>query len=117
MHEVVSDLIAEQGRDDEPLILSKKDVARVLADGGVSAERVEAFEAGFDATFGAGAVLPAVNVVTPRQFRVDLPSVSIRVDPKQADLLETRVIDGRSYLLIPIDGDISVKGQPVFTKQ
>ena len=31
------------------------------------------------------------------------------------DLLETRTIDGLSYLLIPIDGDISVNGQPVFT--
>ena len=117
MHETVSELIAGQGKDDEPLMLSKQDVARVLTDGGVSPERVEAFESGFDATFGAGAVLPAVNIVAPKQFRVDLPSVSIKVDPKQADLLETRVIDGRSYLLIPIDGDISVNGQPVFTKQ
>ena len=116
MHEVVSGLIEEQDKDAEPLMLSKQDVARVLTDGGVSADRVEAFQNGFDATFGAGAVLPAVNLVTPKQFKVDLPSVSIKVDPKQADLLETRVIDGRSYLLIPIDGDISVNGQPVFTK-
>lgn len=117
MHEVVSGMIEEQGKDNEPLMLSKQDVARMLTDGGVSEERVEAFQNGFDATFGAGAVLPAVNVVTPKQFKVDLPSVSIKVDPKQADLLETRVIDGRSYLLIPIDGDISVNGQPVFAKQ
>lgn len=116
MHEVVSGLIEEQDKDAEPLMLSKQDVARVLTGGGVSADRVEAFQNGFDATFGAGAVLPAVNLVTPKQFKVDLPSVSIKVDPKQADLLETRVIDGRSYLLIPIDGDISVNGQPVFTK-
>jgi hypothetical protein len=40
--------------------------------------------------------------------------VSIKVDPRQADLLETRTIDGRNYLLIPIEGDISVNGQPVF---
>ena len=114
MHEVVSDLIEGQGKDDEPLMLSKSDVARVLTDGGVSREKVEAFQEGFDKAFGAGAVLPAVNVITPKQFKVDLPSISIRVDPKQADLLETRMIDGRGYLLIPIDGDISVNGQPVF---
>ena len=114
MHEVVSGLLEEQDKDDEPLMLSKQDVARVLTDGGVSPERVEAFRDGFDKTFGAGTVLPAVNVVTPKQFKVDLPSVSIKVDPKQADILETRVIDGRSYLLIPIEGDIAVNGQPVF---
>ena len=114
MHEAVSTLIEEQDKDDEPLTLSKQDVARMLTEGGVSEERVEAFQKGFDATFGSGAVLPAVNVVTPKQFKVEMPSVSIKVDPKQADLLETRVIDGRSYLLIPIDGDIAVNGQPVF---
>ena len=118
MHETVSELIEEQQKDKdaEPLMLSKQDVARVLTDAGVSEEKTEAFRKGFDATFGAGAVLPAVNIVAPKQFKVDLPSVSIKVDPKQADLLETRVIDGRSYLLIPIDGDIAVNGQPVFAK-
>ena len=117
MHEVISEQIEEQDKDAEPLRLSKHDVAKVLTEGGVSPERVEAFEDGFDKTFGAGAVLPAVNVVAPKQFRVDLPSVSIKVDPKQVDLLETRVIDGRSYLLIPIDGDIAVNGQPVFANR
>ena len=116
MHEAVSELIEEQQKDKdaEPLMLSKQDVARVLTDAGVSEERTEAFRQGFDATFGANAALPAVNIVAPKQFKVDLPSVSIKVDPKQADLLETRVIDGRSYLLIPIEGDIAVNGQPVF---
>jgi hypothetical protein len=116
MHEAVSELIEERQKDKdaEPLMLSKQDVARVLTEAGVSGEKAEAFQQGFDATFGEGAVLPAVNLVAPKQFKVDLPSVSIKVDPKQADLLETRVIDGRSYLLIPIDGDIAVNGQPVF---
>ena len=114
MHEAVTGLIEERDKDDEPLMLSQKDVARMLTEGGVSEERVEAFKKGFDETFGAGAVLPAVNVVAPKQFKVEMPSVSIKVDPKQADLLETRVIDGRSYLLIPIEGDIAVNGQPVF---
>ena len=116
MHGAVSELIEEQQKDKdaEPLMLSKQDVARVLTEAGVSEERTEAFRQGFDATFGANAALPAVNLVAPKQFKVDLPSVSIKVDPKQADLLETRVIDGRSYLLIPIEGDIAVNGQPVF---
>ncbi|MBQ9210755.1 MAG: DUF4317 domain-containing protein [Clostridia bacterium] len=116
MHETVSTMIEEQKKDKEaePLSLSKKDVARVLTESGVSEEKVEAFQEGFDQVFGAGAVLPAVNIVTPNQFKIDLPSVSVKVDPEYADLLETRVIDGRSYLLIPIEGDIAVNGQPVF---
>ncbi len=116
MHEAISGLISEQQKDKdaEPLMLSRRDVARVLTDSGVSEAGVQSFQDGFDSVFGAGAVLPAVNVVTPKQFRVELPSVSVRVDPDHADLLETRVIDGRSYLLIPIEGDIAVNGQPVY---
>ncbi len=116
MHETVSDLIAEQQKDREaePVMLSRKDVAQMLTESGVPEEKVEAFSQGFDDVFGAGAVLPAVNVVAPKQFKVELPSVSIRVDPDHAGLLETRVIDGRSYLLIPIDGEIAVNGQPVY---
>ncbi len=119
MHETVSGLIEEQKKDKEaePLMLSRQDVARVLTDSGVSPERVEAFQEGFDTVFGAGSVLPAVNIVTPKKFRVDLPSISIKVDPDHADLLETRTIDGHSYLLIPIEGDIAVNGQPVFASR
>ena len=79
MHGVVSGLIDEQDKDAEPLMLSKQDVVRVLSDAGVSEEKTNAFQKGFDATFGAGAVLPAVNIVTPKQFNVDLPSVSTRL--------------------------------------
>ncbi len=119
MHETVSNLIAEQKKDKEadPLMLSRQDVARVLTDSGVSQEKVEAFQDSFDTVFGAGSVLPAVNIVAPRKFQVKLPSVSIRVDPDHADLLETRMIDGHSYLLIPIEGDIAVNGQPVFASR
>lgn len=116
MHETVSALIEEQKKDKdaEPLMLSRKDVARVLTDSGVSPERVEAFQDGFEQVFGAGAVLPAVNLVPSGQFRVDLPGVSVKADAEHRTLLETRVIDGRSYLLIPIDEGIEVNGQPVF---
>jgi hypothetical protein len=54
MHEAVSGLIEEHPKDDEPLTLSKQDVARMLTDSGISEEKVEAFRKGYDATFGAG---------------------------------------------------------------
>ncbi len=113
IHEKVSGMLENQKKDDDPLMLSRQDVADILSNGGVSQERVEAFSRGFDETFGQGTVLPAVNVVTPKQFKVEMPNVSVRVDPKQTSMVETRVIDGLNYLLIPIEGEISVNGQPV----
>ena len=113
IHEVVSGLISEQEKDEDPITLTKSDVARVLKGSGVSEERIEAFQNGYDEAFGERTQLPAVNVVKPKQYKVELPNVSIKVDPEHTDMLETRVIDGRSYLLIPIEGEIAVNGQTI----
>ena len=112
VHETVRTMIEEQKADKtaEPLKLGKEEVKQVLESCGVSEEKTAAFEEQYDETFGAYAELPAVNLVTPKQFKVDTPSVSIRVDPQRSDLIETRVIDGKCYILVLADGDVQVNG-------
>jgi NACalpha-BTF3-like transcription factor len=112
VHETVRTMIEEQKADKtaEPLSLSKQEVKQVLESCGVSEEKAQAFEEHYDETFGEFAELPAVNLVTPKQFKVDTPSVSIRVDPQRSDLIETRVIDGKNYILVLADGDVQVNG-------
>lgn len=112
VHETVSAMIEEQKADKtaEPLRLNKKEVTDVLKDCGVSEEKAAAFEEKYSENFGAFAEIPAVNVVTPKQFKVDTPSVSIRVDPAHSDLIETRVIDGKCYIMVLADGDVEVNG-------
>ena len=112
VHETVRTMIEEQKADKtaEPLRLGKQEVKQMLEDCGVSMERAQAFEEHYDETFGAYAELPAVNLVTPKQFKVDTPSVSIRVDPERSDLIETRIIDGKNYILVLADGDVEVNG-------
>ncbi|MEG2703196.1 MAG: DUF4317 family protein, partial [Clostridia bacterium] len=63
--------------------------------------------------FGSYTAIPAVNVVAPKQFTVNTPSVSIRVDPEHSNLIETRIIDGRCYILVLADGDVEVNGVSV----
>ncbi len=115
VHETVSEMIQEQkaNKNAEPLSLTKQDVSSLLKDCGVSQERAAAFEEKYAESFGEYAELPAVNVVTPRQFRVDTPSVTIRVAPDRSDLIETRLIDGKYYILIQADGDVEVNGVKV----
>lgn len=36
--------------------------------------------------------------------------MSIRVDPEHSDLIETRMIDGRCYIMVLADGDVEVNG-------
>lgn len=85
---------------------------RVLEDCGIAPEKAEVFEEKVAESFGEFAEVPAVNV-TPRQFKVEAPGVSIRVSPECTELLETRIIDGRRYILVPADGDVEVNGMKV----
>lgn len=115
MHETVRGMMEEQKADKkaEPLAFTPQDVKNVLTDCGVSQEKAQAFETRCAETFGAQTEIPAVNMIAPRQFHVDTPSVSIRVDPERSDLIETRIIDGKPYLLVPVDGDVEVNGMKI----
>lgn len=112
IHSTVSAMIEQQKSDksQEPLSMTGKDVSVVLKDCGVSEEKAEIFEEKFNDAFGEHVQMPAINMVTPKQFKVDTPSVSIKVDPNRSDLLQTREIDGKYYIMVLADGDIEVNG-------
>lgn len=114
MHETVCDMLEERKADKQadPLMLGGEDMKSVLLDCGVSEEKADTFKEKYDESFGMEA-LPAVNMVSARQFRVDTPSVSIRVSPEHRDLIETRQIDGKYYILVLADGDVEVNGMKI----
>lgn len=104
---------AKKDRRAEPLVFSALDVRDALLDGGVSMEKAEAFTSAYEEEFGPRTVLSAANVAPKKQFEVETPAVSIRVDPERSDLVETRVIDGHGYILIRADESVTVNGVPV----
>ena len=112
VHDKVSDLIREQKEDKtaDPLALDREEITRVLEDCGVTQEKTEAFSAEYGEVFGENAKVAAVNLVSPREFKVATPSVSIRVDPAHKDLVSTRVIDGQRCIVILADGAVEVNG-------
>ena len=112
MHEQLSERILEQRADKEaePLKVSRNEMRDMLRGSGVSPERVDAFAAQYDEKLGAGVDLSPVNIVEPKQFSVKLPDVVIKIAPERADLIETRIIDGRKYLLIRAEEGVEVNG-------
>ncbi len=52
----------------------------------------------------------ASNVVNPRTFEVKAPDVVIKVSPDRTDLLETRQIDGKTYLMVELTDNVEVNG-------
>ena len=53
--------------------------------------------------------MPVANLID-RKFQVKTPDVVINVSPEKSDLIQTRVIDGLKYILIPADEGVSVNG-------
>ncbi len=100
--------------DPEPLAVSKEAVRQVLENCGVSERHVATFSVQFDEQFGTEAQLRPDNLVDSRQFRVRSgEDVVIQVNPLRSDLVETRIIDGRKYILVRAEGGVSVNGVDV----
>ena len=89
----------------------------VLENCGVSEEHVAKFSVDYDSTFGFDAALHPKNIIDSKHFQVQTPDAVIRVDPSRADMIETRVIGGIKYILIPADETVEVNGVNVHIGQ
>lgn len=110
IHEKINDMIEERKDDPTPVALDGADVKKVFFESGVPEERLENFEKQYEETAGENTVLMAANVVNARKFEVKTPDVVIQVNPDKAQLVETRMIEGRRCLVIAIDDNVQVNG-------
>ena len=94
----------------EPLIISKKTVKNLLESCGVKDEHMAVFEERYDTEFGEDTSLSPRNIVDTKQFEVKTPDVKIQVNPDRSDLVETRIIDGKKYILIRADEGVELNG-------
>lgn len=115
IHEKLQEMVEEHKEEPAPLILDKNEVKTLLAGSGVANEKLAEFDDYFDAAAGEQTTLYASNVFNTRSFDVKMPDVVIKVSPDRTDLIETRNIDGRECLVIPLDGAVEVNGIPVRT--
>ena len=115
IHETLNEMIKEHKEEPEPLSLDKTEVKKIFEKSGVGAEKMENFDQNFEANAGEEVSLLASNIAETRKFNIETPDVTIKVNPERADLVETRIIDGRQCLVIPVDDHIEVNGINVRT--
>ena len=115
IHETLNDMIEEHKEEPEPLALDKTEMRKVFEQSGVDEEKMERFDQSFEENAGEKSALLAANIAETRKFNIETPDVVIRVSPDRADLVETRIIDGRQCLVIPVDDHIEVNGINVRT--
>lgn len=102
----------KEQKDPELLSLSAGEVETILRSGGVSDERADAFSQALREGFGEDATFLPDNLADGR-LEIVTPNVKITTSPEYGGSIETRVINGRKYLLIPADGGVEVNGVAV----
>lgn len=112
VHEQFCVLIQEhkENHDPELLTISKSTVNQVLSGCGVSQDSIQTFGSRYDEAFGQDADLSPKNLVDTRRMELKTPDVTIQVNPERSDLVTTKVIDGRKYILIRAEEGVEVNG-------
>ena len=115
VHEQLRERIVEhkESRAIEPLDLTVNEVGGILENSGLSKEKVEIFKEKCNEQFGDDAHLKPEILIDSKKFNVVTPQVKISVSPDFTYAVETRIIDGRKYILIPADEGIEVNGVEV----
>ena len=112
IHEQLCEMIEEHktNKETEPLMISKETVHTVLQSCGVPEQQISIFDEKYDSEFGAETYISPRNLVETNRFEVKTPDITIRVNPERSDLVETRVIDGKKYILIRAEEGVEVNG-------
>ncbi len=115
VHEQIRERIREhkEERIPEPLELTPGQVGEILDRAEVPEEQIQKFKEKCAESFGAGVTLNPGNIVDTKNFRLTMPQVKITVAPEISGTLLTRRLDGRKYLLIPVDGGVEINGVAV----
>ncbi|MBQ4354877.1 MAG: DUF4317 domain-containing protein [Clostridia bacterium] len=115
LHEQMREKIEvhKETKDPDPLEINAREVGAILADSGVPQEKIDVFTDKFSEQFGKGVSLNPNNLIEAKKFEVVTPQVKITVDPKSSFMVETRVIDGKKYILIPAGEGVEVNGMNV----
>jgi hypothetical protein len=115
IHENLQQLVEERKDDPDPVVLDKTEVKRVLAQSGVEQEKLEELDGRYEHVAGEQTEFLASNIMNTRKFEIKTPDIVIQVNPERADLVETRMIDGRQCLVIGVDDRVQVNGISVRT--
>lgn len=114
IHETLNTWIEEKKEEPEPLELTKSEVRRLFSETGVmDQEKMEQFDRTYEVCAGSQGTLLASNVTSTRKFEVKTPNVMIQVNPEYMSLLETKMVEGRLCLVVPVDDEVQVNGMPV----
>lgn len=102
--------IFKEEKNPEVFEMTVEEIGGMLAEKGVARETTAAFCEQCREQFGEGVPLKPDNIIDTRKFHVETPEIKITVAPENSYLIETKVIDGRKYIMIPADEGVTING-------
>ncbi len=116
--EAVNQAIKEEKDNPEPVELGKMEMRRILHESGAQPENLgEKFDQAYDEMVGVGQSFTAENVGGKSVMSITSPSVKISIKQNMSSMITTKVIDGREYILIPVQEDVELNGIRLLTTQ
>ena len=103
--------VKEKAEELEDPTISKNGLHHILEQCGATEDDLNAF----DREFPDNVVLHSNSIIDTRKCTISAYGMTLKIDRDQLDLLETRNIDGQTYLCIPITNnfrvnDVEIKG-------
>lgn len=117
INEAIGEMLEAAKESPEPVILEKADVRRLLENSGADEDTMKRFDAVYDDTVEDGTTLLAENVTDTSKLEVKTNGLKLSVKAEMAPIVETRVIDGIEYFLIPVSDDVEVNGIRIRSKR
>ena len=100
----------KESKDPETLVISPDEMDDILENSGMDEAQIKVFNEKCSEEFGKDADLNPANIINSRKLEICTPQVKLSLDPKYGYLVETKVINGKKYILVDADGGVEVNG-------
>ena len=108
VHEKLNEMLNENDEKvHEPM--DKKAVEKLLQ-GCLKEPTLQNFDQIYDKEVGIRAEIVPTNITNTKSIEIKNSSISVKVNTDKMELVTEKIIDGKKYLLIPIDENVEVNG-------
>ena len=117
IHESLTTMSEEKKDEPDPPSLEKNDIKKILSDCGADEAKLEIVDNNFDTQAGRTEKVMVSALGNLKKFEVVSPDVKIQVNSDRMDLIDTMMIEGQEYLVIPLTDEVRVNGLLVHHKK
>ena len=113
LHEELQEL-KEQGKEEEKeQTLSKSQLKQLFENAGATEEGLANFSALYDESLGEHDSSFYTENLVNNSLHLKSENLQLKIKNEVSAILESKIIDGKEYLLIPVSDNLEVNGIPI----